>query len=275
MEIIHLNRSFTSKGFHNTNIVFRRKNELGTIHVAFSPEQFLLERIPTEADIAKCTFQRASALVEYLPVWEPYMLQVSEAIPLSEIHIKELQSYAYIDAPEWVATRTVKDLENCQMLMQHPHPNVLPYLGCLVEDGRVTGLCFKKASKTLMEMVNPKMVLKVKFDASCYPLPNKEKLLQGWEAGIRHIHSIGYVHNDVHPTNLMVLDDGTPVVIDFDMLTKKGAIQYGGRFEWSDQEVNVASEKRDWDGMQEIRTWLDEGTEKKWLFGSHLDLVLY
>ena len=124
-----------------------------------------------------------------------------------------------------------------------------------------------------MEMVNPKMVLKVKFDASCHPLPDKEELLQGWEAGIRHIHSIGYVHNDVHPTNLMVLDNGTPVVIDFDILTKKGAIQYGGRFEWSDQEVSVASEKRDWDGMQEIRTWLDEGTEKKWLFGSHIDLV--
>jgi hypothetical protein len=154
------------------------------------------------------------------------------------------------------------------MLMQHPHPNVVLYLGCLVEDGRVTGLCFR-------EMVNPEMVLKVKFDASCHPLPDKEKLLQGWEAGIRHIHSIGYVHNDVHPINLMVLDDRTPVVIDFDMLTTKGAMQYGGRMEWSDQEVCVASEKRDWDGMQEIRTWLDEGTEKKWLFGSLLDRVWY
>jgi hypothetical protein len=235
MEIIHLNESFTPKGFCNTNIVFRRKNELGIIHFASSPEQFLLERIPTEADIAKCTFQRATALVEYFPTWEPYMLQVPEAIPLSEIHIKELQSYAYIDAPERVAAQTIKDLENCQMLLQHPHPNIVPYLGCLVE----------------------------------------EKLLQGWEAGIRHIHSIGYVHNDVHPTNLMVLDDGTPVVIDFNMLTRKGAMQYGGRLEWSDQEVNVASEKRDWDGMQEIRTWLDEGTEKKWLFGSLLDQVRY
>jgi hypothetical protein len=68
VEIIHFNRSFTSKGFHNTNIVFRRKNEPGTIHVAFSPKQFLLERIPTKADIAKCIFQRASALVGYLPV---------------------------------------------------------------------------------------------------------------------------------------------------------------------------------------------------------------
>ena len=85
------------------------------------------------------------------------MLQVSEAIPLSEIHIKALWSHAYIDAPEWVAARTMQDLEDCQMLVQRPHPNVLPYLGCLVEDGRVAGLCFRKASKTLMEMVNPKV----------------------------------------------------------------------------------------------------------------------
>jgi len=118
MEIIHFSRSFTSKGFYSTDIVFCKKNEPGIIHVASSPKQFLLERIPTEADIAECTFQRAAALVEYLPVWEPYMLQVSEAIPLSEIHIKKLQSHAYIDAPEWVAARTIKDLENCQMLMQ-------------------------------------------------------------------------------------------------------------------------------------------------------------
>jgi len=57
MEIIHLNKSFTSKGFCNTNIVFHRKNELGIIYFASSFEQFLLERIPTEADIAKCMFQ--------------------------------------------------------------------------------------------------------------------------------------------------------------------------------------------------------------------------
>jgi hypothetical protein len=135
MEIIHFDRSFTPSGFRNTNIIFRRKNELGIIHFASSPEQFLLERIPTEADIAKCTFQRATTLVEYLPVWEPFMLQVPEAIPLSEIHIKKLRSSAYIDTPERVATRTIKDLKNCQMLMQHPHPNVVPYLGCLVKDG--------------------------------------------------------------------------------------------------------------------------------------------
>jgi hypothetical protein len=137
MEIIHFDRSFTPKGFRNTNIGFRRKNEPGIIHFASLPEQFLLERIPTEADIAKCTFQRAAALVEYLPVWEPFILQVPEAIPLSEIHIKKLRSSAYIDAPEMVAARTIKDIENCQMLMQHPHPNVVAYLGCLVEDGRV------------------------------------------------------------------------------------------------------------------------------------------
>jgi len=59
------------------------------------------------------------------------MLQVPEAIPLSEIHTKKLRSSAYIDAPERVAARTIKDIENCQMLMQHPHPNVVPYLGRL------------------------------------------------------------------------------------------------------------------------------------------------
>jgi hypothetical protein len=173
------------------------------------------------------------------------MLQVLEEIPLSEIHIKKLRSSAYIDVLERVAARTIKDLKNCQMLTQHPYPNVVPYLGCLVKDGQVTGLCFRKASKTLMEMVNPEIVFKVKFDASCHSLPDKEKLLQGWEASIRHIHSIGYVHNDVYLTNLMVLDNRTLVVIDFNTLTRKGAMQYGRRFEWLDQEVSIANEKRD------------------------------
>ena len=62
--------------------------------------------------------------------------------------------------------------------MQHLHSNVGPYLGCLVEDGQVNGLYFRKASKTLIEMVNPKMVLKVKFDVSSYLLLRREAALR-------------------------------------------------------------------------------------------------
>ena len=127
------------------------------------------------------------------------MFQVPEAIPLSEIHIEELQSYVYVGSPEIVAAQTVNGIEDCQILMQPPRPNIALYLECLVADSQVNGLCFKKASKMLVEIVNLGVSLKVKIDASYHALPIKEKLFKNREAGIRRTHSTWYVHSDVYP----------------------------------------------------------------------------
>jgi len=39
------------------------------------------------------------------------------------------------------------------------------------------------------------------------------------------------VHKNIDLTNLIVFNGRTPVVIDFDTLARKGAVQYSGKFE--------------------------------------------
>lgn len=40
-----------------------------------------------------------------------------------------------------------------EILRKHPHKNIARYLGCVVEGGRIKGLCFVKYPMTLRQMV--------------------------------------------------------------------------------------------------------------------------
>ncbi|KAG5931171.1 hypothetical protein E4U60_006392 [Claviceps pazoutovae] len=51
---------------------------------------------------------------------------------------------------------------------------------------------------------------------------NKDLFLDGIERGIRHLHSLGIVHNDIHPDNVMLDEMDGPVIIDFDSWGKEG-----------------------------------------------------
>jgi serine/threonine protein kinase len=93
----------------------------------------------------------------------------------------------------------------------------------------------------------------------------KERL-GGILEGIRHLHSLGLVHNDITPSNIMLNDDGTLVLIDFDSCRKVGELLCETKAKrthgWHDQDVKTASEKNDLDAFSELQTWL---------FGSSVD----
>lgn len=40
-------------------------------------------------------------------------------------------------------------------------------------------------------------------------------LLNGIEAGVRHLHKLGLVHNDLSPSNIMIDAEKVPRIIDF------------------------------------------------------------
>ncbi|CCE34228.1 uncharacterized protein CPUR_08160 [Claviceps purpurea 20.1] len=51
---------------------------------------------------------------------------------------------------------------------------------------------------------------------------NKDLFLEGIERGIRHLHSLGIVHNDINPYNIMFDELDRAVIIDFDSWQKNG-----------------------------------------------------
>lgn len=87
-------------------------------------------------------------------------------------------------------------------------------------------------------------------------------VLAGVERGIRHLHGLGWVHNDVNPSNIMV-DGDEGVVVDFGSCTRMGESLRGvGRtYEWYDDKVEVAGPQNDFHALEEIRTWLGEGVK--------------
>ncbi|KAI0399983.1 kinase-like domain-containing protein [Xylaria palmicola] len=104
---------------------------------------------------------------------------------------------------------TLGEVKACELLRKHPHPNIAPYFGCVVKNGTIRGLVFKKYSVTLSEMLENGVL----FD--------KDHCLDGIETGVRHMHDLGLVHNDLNPSNIM-MDGDTPVIIDFDSCKPEG-----------------------------------------------------
>ncbi|KAL2190332.1 hypothetical protein L209DRAFT_770246 [Thermothelomyces heterothallicus CBS 203.75] len=153
-------------------------------------------------------------------------------------HIKKprLISYDRIrlgSQPNQIAESVLFEAAVCEFLKLHPHPNIATYLGCQVSDGRITGLCFDYSS-----------------------------LLAGIESGIKHLHALGLVHNDINPSNIM-LDGDEAVIIAFGSCRPAGESLEGvGRtYEWYDEQVETALPQNDLDALEEIRIWLGDNSK--------------
>ena len=53
----------------------------------------------------------------------------------------------------YVSSLLLHEAEVCEILRASPHPNIAQYLGCLVENDRIMGLCFVKYGMNLYERV--------------------------------------------------------------------------------------------------------------------------
>src|SRR5271170_2135920 len=98
----------------------------------------------------------------------------------------------------------------CEILRACPHPNIAQYFGCVIQGGRISALCFAKYDITLAALLR----------AEDYPI--SWDVCAGLERGIRHLHSLGFSHNDVNPYNIMFKSDRTAVIIDFDSCARFG-----------------------------------------------------
>lgn len=67
------------------------------------------------------------------------------------------------DCPDELKNQVLHEVQICEFLTKHPHPNIAQYHGCDVHDGFITGIYFSKYSLTLMERVNPNKLSKRLF----------------------------------------------------------------------------------------------------------------
>lgn len=180
-------------------------------------------------------------------IWPYFSAQMSQAPnhPSSECYIKEPNLLDYGDtlASLQLSKLTLHEIEVCELLKKHPHRNVAQYLGCVVSGGRIRGLCFVKYKLTLRKRLQ-----------AATPL-NKDLCLQGIENGIRHLHSLNIVHNDINPMNIMIDDMDQPILIDFDSCQRQGqklGIKAGTRG-WSIEGSEYALFENDFFGLSRLR----------------------
>ena len=137
----------------------------------------------------------------------------------------------------------------CEFLRRHPHKNVASYLGCINDGGVITGLCFVKYKEILSDRL---------VDSS-RPL-DADSCLMGVKEALDHLHSLGLIHNDVNPINIMLDKQDVPILIDFNSCQWEGGSLYGtGTPGWTDGTSWTSSERKNDDiGLQELSKYVSQ-----------------
>ncbi|KAE8152810.1 kinase-like protein [Aspergillus avenaceus] len=188
----------------------------------------------------------------------------------SAVFVKTPSLLAYVDGN--LEKRISREVEICEILQKKPHPNIATYYGLNESHGRVSGLCFKRYTSTLLEAVNPLHLNKAAFLSSGRELVTESMKtgLQGLLAAIKHLHSLGLVHNDINPANIMLDGEGTLILIDFDSCRNIGeslrSTETKRTRHWHDPAVEISIEKNDIDAFKDLQTWLTGSTSEDFIF---------
>jgi len=143
-----------------------------------------------------------------------------------------------------------------EKLSRTPHPNIVAYHGCVVEDGLIVGIALEKCVKDLSERLR---------DTST-PL-DIDKCLAQVAAALIHIHGLGYCHNDIKPHNIMVRADDSAALIDFDSCLPVAELLDTGKGTtplWGDSAAKTSCLKNDWLGLALVEEYMHDPTADKW-----------
>ena len=150
--------------------------------------------------------------------------------------------------PDWAKRVLLHEVSIMERIP--PHPNIITYLGCRINRGRITGIVFELLEKTL-------------YQSPVVP-PNKiNAFLSKLQSALDHIHSLGLAHNDISPYNIMV-KDGDPILIDFGACAPPGSrVDFAGTPGWCKESFFLSELEHDTFSMNKLRTWLENGGKKK------------
>ncbi|KAK5992714.1 hypothetical protein PT974_06129 [Cladobotryum mycophilum] len=228
--------------FHHFKVIVKQNDEyffaIINEHIRFDddidPTQLNLTRIPTE---------------DIWPDFDPKLTRAPDPLPLN-CYVKR-PSLLYCDGTKEaleIGAGMLEEVAICETLLEHPHPNIVRYHGCLVEGGKIKGLCLDKLKVTLEDRVQGSEPLDV------------DKCMQGIEDGVNHMHGLGLIHNDLSPSNIMMDgDDDNSVIIDFDSCKLEGLKLgvKGGSFGYEIENMEYAQRVNDTYSVSKIRELLE------------------
>ncbi|KAF1347203.1 hypothetical protein EJ07DRAFT_143746 [Lizonia empirigonia] len=175
------------------------------------------------------------------------------------------------DGSDSLARQVLQELRACEIIRDSPHVNLVTFYGCSLAAGRVAGLYFRRYPGDLMTFVNPNHLNKSMLIESVERQPARNQaagFLTGIENGVHYLHKLKLIHNDLNPANILITEDNTPIVCDFDSSSYPGAdISHTKRTHgWHDPTVRVAQESNDLDALFELGIWLTGSTSAAYRF---------
>jgi serine/threonine protein kinase len=122
-----------------------------------------------------------------------------------------------------IAQAVLAEAKTNERLMKHPHPNLAVYVGCVVHDGLIVRLVFRRYLKILSDHVAQAT------RPSDFSLQERNECMDSIEAGVAHLHEQDLAHNDISPENIMFDHNNVPILIDLDSCAPIGTkIAKGG-----------------------------------------------
>lgn len=179
----------------------------------------------TKVDTTKIANRVEIPIEAFQPPFEQCLTHASN--PRGRVFFKRpsLLSEDWGNSNDSVATNTEiaqavrNEVDVYENLLQHPHINIAEYLGCEVQGGRISAICLVEYNQSLMQLLNPGSLSKRAFArekrGQMMNGLQRDSVVEGVRAGLAHIHSLGLVHNDLNPANIMLDKHDTPELVDW------------------------------------------------------------
>ena len=176
----------------------------------------------------------------------------------ASVYIKRSGLKFYLDCsqPDTGRKQHLSETLVMEEISKKPHPYIVRYHGCHVNRGRITKIVLEKLGQTLEQMAYDET------DKTKFAKLDKEAFLAGIESAAKYLHSLGYAHNDINPCNIMVRDNGMPVLIDFDSCRRIGedlrVAGTPGFMDPRDKEYAISRARHDEYSIKRLDEWWDE-----------------
>ncbi|OQN95346.1 hypothetical protein B0A48_18666 [Cryoendolithus antarcticus] len=140
----------------------------------------------------------------------------------------------------------LEEAQILEFLACHPHQNIVPYHGCVVRRGHITGIGLTRYQKILDHRFYD--------DASDLDLHRFERQCRD---AVSHIHSLGLAHNDLNPSNIALDSNDDPIIIDWGSCKEFGEpLLSAGTPGWIEDDFDVSKKEHDLFALDKIMAWM-------------------